>query len=148
MLEKIQTFDGPYRFLSNFYPISVEYEGIKFSSVEHAYQAAKTLDMNVRREIAQLPTAGKAKRAGKVIAPIREDWELVKFSIMLELVRKKFEHETLRYMLFLTRDSILIEGNNWGDTYWGICNNVGENNLGKILMQVRLELQEKYNPIR
>jgi hypothetical protein len=32
---------------------------------------------------------------------------------------------------------ILIEGNTWGDTFWGVCNGVGENNLGKTLMNVR-----------
>ena len=39
-----------------------------------------------------------------------------------------------------TGDAELIEGNNWNDTFWGVCNNAGENNLGKLLMKIRAAL--------
>ena len=42
--EVINEFQGKYRFLSNFYPCDIVYEGIQYPSTEHAYQAAKTLD--------------------------------------------------------------------------------------------------------
>lgn len=41
-----------------------------------------------------------------------------------------------------TGESILIEKNTWGDTYFGVCNGVGENNLGKDLMSIRYRLLE------
>lgn len=37
-------------------------------------------------------------------------------------------------------DAELIEGNTWGDRIWGVCDGVGENRLGKILMRVRAEM--------
>ena len=44
----INEFQGDYRFLSNFHPAEVEMDGIKYPSVEHAYQAAKSLDKDER----------------------------------------------------------------------------------------------------
>jgi predicted NAD-dependent protein-ADP-ribosyltransferase YbiA (DUF1768 family) len=43
-------------------------------------------------------------------------------------------------MLKATGDEELVEGNWWNDTFWGVCNGVGENNLGKLLMKIRAEL--------
>ena len=45
-------------------------------------------------------------------------------------------------MLIQTGDSVLIEGNTWGDRVWGVCNGVGENRLGRILMKIRSELNQ------
>ena len=42
-----------------------------------------------------------------------------------------------------TEDMELIEGNSWGDTFWGVCDGVGENNLGKVLMRVRDRLNKE-----
>lgn len=131
----ISEFQGDFRFLSNFWPCVIEFEGIKFSSVEHAYQAAKTLDIKERKRIAKLLTPGKAKRAGKELM-LRPDWEEIKLSIMRELLIKKFSHRELMFRLKLTEGE-LIEGNNWGDTFWGICRGQGENHLGKLLMEIR-----------
>jgi len=61
----ISEFQGEFRFLSNFWPCKIYFEGMWYDSVEHAYQAAKTLDMDERLRISFLETPGKAKRAGK-----------------------------------------------------------------------------------
>lgn len=146
---KIDSFSGKYRFLSNFYRCYIEYEGITYPSVEHAYQAAKTLSKNERSRIAAMSTPGEAKRAGRQVK-LRADWEQVKVAIMLELLRKKFDpdalgayapNETKAAALLATGDAELIEGNTWGDRFWGVCGGVGENMLGKLLMQVREELR-------
>src|SRR5687767_13141445 len=86
---KIAQFQGEYRFLSNFYPATVEFEGITYPTVEHAYQSAKTLDMAERKRIAELPTPTDAKREGRKLT-LREDWETVKFEVMERCVRYKF----------------------------------------------------------
>ena len=140
---KIAQFKGEYRFLSNFYPVAVEFEGIMYPTVEHAYQSAKTLDMNERKRIAALPTPSDAKREGRKLK-LREDWETVKSDVMERCVRYKFTHDAeLRERLLATGDAILEEGNDWGDRVWGVVNGVGENRLGKILMKVREELRSK-----
>ena len=75
---------------------------------------------------------------------LRKDWEQVKDDIMYEVVRAKFiQHPILAQQLLDTRDAELIEGNNWGDTYWGVCNGYGKNMLGRILMRVRDELSTR-----
>lgn len=136
----IDRFDGTkYRFLSNFYMAPVLWEGITYPSSEHAYQAAKTLDPIARRLLANLETAGEVKRAGRRVK-MREDWDDVKISVMEDIVRLKFEqHPGLAEKLLSTGDAELIEGNTWGDRFWGVVDGVGENNLGKVLMKVRDE---------
>ncbi|KKL10659.1 hypothetical protein LCGC14_2553590 [marine sediment metagenome] len=136
----ITEFKGDYGFLSNFYPAEVWLDGRDYPSVEHAFQAAKTLDLNIRTDIKSL-TAGSAKRAGRTVR-LRPDWEDIKLPIMENLVRQKFQsHAKLGRSLLDTHDRALVEGNWWGDTFWGVHKGKGENHLGKILMKVRDELK-------
>ena len=75
---------------------------------------------------------------------MRADWEVIKVDMMFNLVYDKFsKNPYLRDLLLLTKDFELEEGNNWGDTFWGVCDGVGENHLGKILMDVRTYLSHK-----
>jgi hypothetical protein len=138
----IESFNGDHRFLSNFWPARVVLDGVEYPTVEHAYQAAKTVDPAERRTIADLPTPGQAKRAGKQVT-MRADWDEVKIDLMRDLVRQKFRHPELAGQLLATGEARLIEGNRWGDRFWGqspVGN--GENHLGRILMEVRRELRE------
>jgi hypothetical protein len=139
-LKMIGTFQGDYRFLSNFWPATVEYEGIVYPTAEHAYQATKTLDMAERRRIAALPTPAEAKRAGEALK-LRPDWLQIKYQVMLDCVRYKFTHHPeLAAKLLATGDAYLEEGNYWGDRIWGVYQGQGTNWLGKVLMTVRWEL--------
>lgn len=138
----IAEFEGEYRFLSNFWPASVVYEGKLYPSTEHAYQAAKTHNADIREKIANTPTPDKAKYLGKSLK-LRSDWENVKDDVMRELVSQKFTvHPELKQKLIDTGDQELIEGNTWNDTYWGVCRGKGQNKLGKILMDIRKQLNE------
>jgi ribA/ribD-fused uncharacterized protein len=138
---KIAAFEGEYHFLSNFYPAVIVFEGITYPSVEHAYQSAKTTDMNERRRIAAIIDPANAKVAGRKL-DYRPDWETVKFDVMETCVRYKFTHHPeLREKLLATGDAELIEGNTWNDRIWGVYQGQGENRLGKTLMKVRDELR-------
>lgn len=137
--QPIESFTGPYRFLSNFWLCYIRYEGYVYPSVEHAYQAAKTNDPNAKEFIHLSTTPGRAKYAGRKVV-LRSDWENVKQDIMLRLLQIKFSDPVLRGWLLETGDRKLIEGNNWGDTYWGVCKGCGNNFLGKLLMKVREDL--------
>ena len=136
---RIDSFQGPFRFLSNFWYVTVELDGERYPSVEHAYQAAKTLRAAERAVIREARTPGAAKRRGQHVT-LRKDWEDAKLGIMLQLLRQKFAKPQLREMLLGTGNAELVEGNTWGDTYWGVHNGVGANHLGRLLMQVREEL--------
>jgi len=138
----IQQFLQEYSFLSNFYPSDVWYDGVLYPTVEHAYQAAKTFDEQDRKKILEAKTPGQAKRLGRKIK-IRDDWEKIKVYVMYELVLQKFcRHPQLRRKLLETKDQTLVEGNKWGDKFWGVDleTKKGRNMLGKLLMQVREEL--------
>ena len=144
----INKFEGKYAFLSNFYASVVQEDGITYPTIEHYFQAQKTLNPFERKEIAAAATPGQAKRAGRNVT-LREDWEEVKDDVMLQGLRLKFNIEELANMLIATGDAALVEGNWWCDNTWGSCacpkceNTVGENRLGKLLMQVREEIKNK-----
>ena len=137
---KITSFRGKYFFLSNFYPCFVNFEGARYPSVEHAFQAAKTLNLNDRKSFEVIRAASEAKRAGRQVS-LRSDWNEVRESVMLQCLRSKFSNEDLRKMLISTGDAILEEGNNHGAKFWGTVNGQGDNRLGKLLMKVREEIR-------
>lgn len=136
----IDSFKGKYRFLSNFYPVGIFYKRIYYPSVEHAYQASKTTDRFRRRIVAALPNPGAAKRMGYKL-PMRPGWNAMRVGVMRRLLRLKFEDKSLQKFLLDTGNEELVEGNDWGDTFWGVCKGKGENQLGKLLMEIRNELQ-------
>jgi ribA/ribD-fused uncharacterized protein len=147
-MKTIEKFTGEYAFLSNFYPSIVTWSGHAYPTVEHAFQAAKTVEQVARRPF-QLPapvhqTASRAKQEGRKLR-LRPEWEEYKLGLMHDLLREKFREMTMARRLLETGNARLIEGNTWGDTYWGAIHNtrgslVGENNLGRLLMEVRDEL--------
>ena len=138
----IDCFEGDYHFLSNFYPSPITYKGLDYPTVEHAFQAQKTGSWRKRFEIRAAPSPGVAKRIGHNM-PLRKDWERVKEVVMLDLLRLKFQNRALGVKLILTGNVQLIEGNWWGDRYWGVCEGEGENRLGVLLMWVRRELRNR-----
>lgn len=141
-LMKIERFDGPYSFLSNFYPAEVTWNHMRFPCVENAYQAAKCVNPSDRLAFQTLKP-GQAKRVGRTVL-CRSDWDDVKIDIMTNLISQKFTlHPQLKSRLLDTGDMELIEGNYWRDFFWGVCNGRGENHLGKILMQVRKDLRKQ-----
>lgn len=144
---EISAFRGPHDFLSNFYAADVELEGAEYPTIEHAFQAAKSLDFAERRAVKNAKTASEAKRIGRKIKR-RTDWFEVSLDIMTMLVRQKFtRYPELKSKLLETGDAKLIEGNNWNDRFYGAVYDtnrnewMGENHLGKILMKVRDELK-------
>lgn len=138
----IDKFAGSYRWLSNFWSAEVEYDGVRYPTTEHAFQAAKTEDLGQRRHVRKAKTPGEAKKLGRQVT-LRSGWESMKDAVMLDLNRQKFRDPDLREKLLATGDQELVEGNTWGDTYWGVVRGKGKNRLGKILMQIRSELRQE-----
>jgi ribA/ribD-fused uncharacterized protein len=137
----ITRFNGEYDFLSNFYLCPILFEGITFPSTEHAFQAAKTLNLDDRKRIANLSTPGKAKREGRKLK-LQPNWDKIKVGIMDFILRVKFQKGTvLAQKLIDTGNEDLIEGNDWADTFWGKCGGVGHNMLGELLVKIRCDLQ-------
>ncbi len=146
-IPKIDSFRGEYRWLSNFQLCTIERESIVYPSTEHAYQAAKAFpqDFVTKEAIAALKKPAQAMHAGRALEKIgkqRSDWHDVKVLYMREINFYKYTmHPDLRDKLLATGEAELIEGNTWGDVFWGVCNGRGENNLGKVLMDIRASLR-------
>ncbi len=139
----IKSFSGKYQFLDNFFACDVVYEGIMYPSTEHAFQAAKTTDVEIRKKFRLYETFADAKRKGRQLK-LRPDWEEIKDTVMYEVVKDKFTRNArLKEMLLATGDEYLEEGNRHGDRYWGTVSGEGRNQLGKTLMRVRQELREE-----
>lgn len=138
----IDFFDGEHRFLSNFSGYATSLDGVSYKTVEHAYQAAKTLNLAWREEIRIQGTPGAAKRMGRLV-PLRGGWDQIKVDVMQNLLWEKFaEDSVVASLLLKTHPSILIEGNTWHDRFWGVCScarceGVGQNHLGRLLMKQR-----------
>lgn len=161
----IDHFEGEYAFLSNFYefdpPIRVVFNGMnslcyqgdvgEFNTTEAAYQAGKCSGKPNYPSNYERFTAREAKKIGKHETMSKkelEDWNTrLKFTLMKQILKKKFDknHPDLQQKLLATGDEELIEGNYWHDTCWGVCDGVGENRLGKMLMEIREELKETAN---
>jgi ribA/ribD-fused uncharacterized protein len=141
----IMGFKDEYRWLSNFWYAPITVTGFNYQNAEAAYQAAKTIDITHREQFEHM-TGAQAKSAGKKII-LRKDWDFVKLEIMELVLRAKFmAHPDLAQKLKDTGSRDIIELNTWGDTYWGQIKNkngnlVGENILGKLLMNIRSDIQ-------
>lgn len=141
----ITEFRGQYYFLSNFYPAPISYNGLIYANNEAAFQAQKTTCMRERQQFSlpHLSDPARAKSMGRKLR-LRPDWENQKLRSMYEICLNKFlQHQDLKALLIATGDNILIEGNSWGDRYWGMVNGIGNNHLGKILMDIREKLKNE-----
>ena len=137
---KIEGFRDEYRFLSNFYPSPLFFNGISYPTAEHAYQAQKTYDEAIRQKIASLPYPGAAKKYGAKL-PLSPAWDYQRLAVMEQVLITKFTDPILMKKLLGTSPAILEETNFWGDIFWGVCNGVGLNKLGSILMTIRVRMK-------
>lgn len=135
-IKMISNFEGEFEFLGNFYECDIEMDGLVYPSVEHAFQASRTFNMLDRASIRDVKTPIMAKNLGEKIAT-RDDWDSVKLDLMFSLLEKKFELKELRRKLLSTKDLQIVSNY---DIFWGKIDNVGENNLGNMLMKIRNDI--------
>lgn len=155
----IDSFRGENFFLSNMYPLEhTILTGITSAqSSEQAYQAAKFVDSATHQRVAwaSAKERGFGERLDGIAAknmahelidagePKIPNWTEIKCEVMYEAVRRKFiANPGIRGLLIATGTEPLIEGNDWGDMFWGQDSETGEgeNHLGLILEQVRADI--------
>lgn len=140
---QIFAFRGKYAFLSNFYHAPILYQNHRYANNEAAFQAQKTIFVREQQQFyfAYLTNPAEAKRLGSKVT-LRPDWNQVKMRYMYEICFAKFsQHPDLMQALLETGNAPLVEGNTWGDRYWGCVDGFGENHLGIILMDIREKLR-------
>ena len=143
--ERIDRFRGEHAFLSNFHHHPFEWRGYTYSTSEHAFQSAKSRDDGERERIRAASSPAEAKRLGRR-ADLRCDWDRIKDDVMRSVLLAKFAVPALRYALLATGDAELVEGNTWGDVYWGVCDGRGRNQLGRTLMRIRDDIRRRAGP--
>lgn len=151
-MKNVYYFQGEHRWLSNFFPVPIRFEGNHFPSVENAYQAAKFSQSHERIKF-EICAPSTAKHWGKK-ATLRSTWNEERVALMKFLVTQKFtDPEFADLLRSLPQYCAIIEGNKWGDNFWGAVYNSttgqfeGENNLGKIIMDIRDRLHAGTFPI-
>lgn len=127
--------------MSNFYPIEIAFNGKIYASAEHAFQAAKCATEIEQDKVRKASTAAMAKSIGRHVK-LRSNWESEKVSIMEEILRAKFQNQTMKKLLEETKGFEIVEENRWHDMFWGKCNchnhkSIGKNILGELLMLIR-----------
>ena len=143
----IREFCDEYRWLSNFWcmetPI-VDDLGYQFPTVEHYYVSQKTTVRIQKYMVSQCPTPGKAKQMGRGFK-IPLDWDNKRIDVMNRALVHKFgpKNPWLQQKLIATGNQQIFEGNNWGDTFWGVDIDTlqGGNMLGRMLMDIRETIQ-------
>lgn len=137
-------FSGERYFLSNMYPCTFIYEGLEYSSSEHAFQAQKCVHPADANLVRMAVDGFQAKRVARAVQRIRPDWDAVRVGVMRAVVGAKFtQNLPLLEKLLATGDEELVEHNTWKDRFWGVYQGKGENHLGIILMEVRTELRRQ-----
>ena len=142
--------NDPYGCFSNFSPHGIQLQGMHWSTVEHYYQAQKfvgTADAALIPVIHVVQTAAQAAALGRDrTRQVRPDWEQVKTQVMREAVLKKFvTHTDIQAILISTGNQLIVE-NSPTDYYWGCGREkTGQNHLGKILMDVRKEIRQRWS---
>lgn len=129
----VKEFRGKYAFLSNMYKCQVKVDGIVYQSAEAAYQAQKTTDIDIRHEFSKLGPV-EAKEKGRHIQALKS---FNRIDAMGKVLIAKFSQNKDLLDELLKINGVIVEGNTWNDTYWGVCNGKGENVLGKMLSRIR-----------
>lgn len=143
-------YEQDFYVLSNFSSFSLQWKGLRFDTSEAAYHWEKFTDGSfddeaccIKSAIHLAPSAHEAfKIAEKNKELRRPDWDLVKVDIMRDILRAKVsQHEYVRRKLLETGDRELVE-NSWRDDFWGWGpNKDGQNQLGKLWMEIRSEIR-------
>lgn len=137
----IDSFRGQYAWLSNMTPVKIIYDGIEYPSVEHAYMSAKSHNMEWKSRCADGQISARQIKAESRGIFVIENWHDIKLDVMRECINQKFSQEPYKTQLEETGDLYIQEGNWWNDTFWGVVikTGIGENNLGKLIMEKRDE---------
>lgn len=152
-MNDITQFRGEYSWLSNFFPVDVILhpedlnEPIIFPSVENAYQAGKCSNSKDMLNFVDITPAeakklSRLKKYKMIQFKKTTDFELFKLELMYDLLIQKYNIEPFKSLLIATDNCNIIEGNYWGDEFYGVDlrTNKGKNHLGQMIMNIREKL--------
>ena len=140
----ISFFIGQHQALDNFAAFSVEWNGILWPTLEHAYQAAKFEDNSIIQRIQKARSPYEAKsivREKELASKVSPDWNSRKVATMKALMQCKVsQHSLIKEILLGTQKARLVENSPF-DSFWGIGpDGDGKNMIGLLWMEIRDEL--------
>lgn len=143
-MNPINYFRGEYGWLSNFRKVDISINGITYSSIEHAWLSFRADDEEWKRLCSDEEYEAKHLKKISKHFPLPQTFMDNRDDIMKSLLIQKYTQEPFKTKLLETGKREIIEGNYWNDTYWGVDlkTGIGENNLGKYIMEIRTILQK------
>lgn len=138
-------FSGAFDPLNNWSANAVKIWGQTFPTAEHAYHYRKFSETapEVANQILNSPSPWAAMQIERQNKDKRRaDWQEAKVDIMTEIVRAKTnQNQDVRDCLQKTGSKGIVENSPW-DSFWGCgADGNGQNQMGRILMQIRDELK-------
>jgi len=139
----------PFGALSNLYPRAIRFDGVDYKTAEHAYKAAQARRPEVKKWLADAPTAELVAIAGGGL-PVGETvhgWDEQRLVVMQRVLSAKFrQHTDLRALLLSTGERTIVElapDDDAINRFWSRVagSAIGENWLGRLLMELRMKLQ-------
>lgn len=123
---------------------SITVDNITYPSIENAFQATRFVDLATKRKFMYF-TPNEAAYKGSHFRTTVKDWSYHKYDFMYKILKTKLEDSRFRNALLDTDSEEIIITNTQHENDWGVCTcpscrNRGQNNLGKLLMQLRNEL--------
>ena len=135
--------EGTYACFSNFYPAEFVLRDIRFACSEQALMYGKSKDPEYRKKVLATTDPYRVKKLGRACV-LRPDWDHIKYSWMVEVLKAKFsQNPALKELLLLTGDRPVHE--DCPDEWWGGGPNYprGRDLLGRALMEVRSWLRSQ-----
>lgn len=138
-------YEREFYVFSNFSSFQVDWQGRRWPTSEHAYQAARFFEVasDLVEQIASARSSHEAwEIAGANKHRQRENWPEIKADVMLEICRHKLQQNPyVRRKLLQTNDEYLVEDSPV-DGFWGWgADKKGRNELGKVWTKLREELR-------
>lgn len=168
-MKNLKEFQGERAYLSNMYPCNInftkntkyynkykifhkEFDEEKYNSSERLYQALKSKNKNYKEYLRLLPTPKKTKTISRQILTtkiaevnnedkflFKKNWNKIKLLRMELCLDLKFEQNQFLVEKLINEKNKIVEYNYWNDTFWGVCDGIGKNNLGKLLEKKKRE---------
>lgn len=136
-------FRGEKYFLSNMFPCTVTMkvngEVLTMNSSEAVFQSLKCKNQDDVRKFVGI-NGFEAKKLGKTVEA-RANWFDMNLDAMRYALKCKFTQNPALAAKLVALEGEIVEINEWNDTFWGVCNGIGQNWLGKLLMELRDELR-------
>lgn len=134
-------------YFSGFSAHAIDYKGVRYPTLEHAYHCLRYDDAQIVEEIRATKSPEEAWRVsqtykGKRLAKYAENDK--KLELMEALMRAKLaQHADVRRALVESADRSIVKkivSGPPGDGFWDIGEGEGDNHVGKIWMKLRAEL--------